>query len=124
MLIAIIDYGMGNLGSIKRTFDLIGVKSIITKSPLEIRNADKIVLPGVGHFGKAIQQIRNRKLWDVLNFDVLISKKPVLGICLGMQLMAKFSEEGNSAGFGWFDANVIRFKVSDTIKYKVPHTGW
>jgi glutamine amidotransferase len=123
-MIAIIDYGMGNLKSVKRKMDRIGVKSVITSDPEEIKQSDKIILPGVGHFAKAVLEIKKRELWDVLNQQVLIGKKPVLGICLGMQLMTRHSEEGDSDGFGWIDANVIRFKVSDTIRYKVPHTGW
>ena len=123
-MIAIIDYGMGNLGSVKRKLDRIGVQSVITSDPEEIRNSEKLILPGVGHFGNAVHEIKSRGLWDVLNHQVLSEKKPILGICLGMQLMAKKSEEGDVAGFGWFDAEVIRFKVQDTLTFKVPHMGW
>lgn len=123
-MIAIIDYGMGNLGSVKRKLNLIGVRSVITCDPEEIRNAEKLILPGVGHFGNAIREIKSRGLWDLLNREVLLEKKPILGICLGMQLMAGHSEEGDVAGFGWFDAEVVRFNVQDTLKYKVPHMGW
>ena len=123
-MVAIIDYGMGNLRSVKRKMDLIGVKSIITSDPEEIKKSDRIILPGVGHFGRAVIGIKKRRLWDLLSEQVLVEKKPVLGICLGMQLMAKHSEEGDSVGFGWIDAEVLRFKVSDTIKYKIPHMGW
>jgi imidazole glycerol-phosphate synthase subunit HisH len=123
-MIAIIDYGMGNLGSIKRKMDRIGENSIITSNEQEIKISDKIILPGVGHFGKAVSEIRNRGLWDLLSEQVLVEKKPILGICLGLQLMAKSSEEGNEEGFGWLDAKVIRFKVSDKIRYKIPHVGW
>lgn len=123
-MIAIIDYGMGNLGSVKKKIDRIGVKSIITSNAEEIKNSNKIILPGVGHFAKAVFEIKNRGLWDLLSEQVLVEKKLILGICLGMQLMAKHSEEGYAEGFGWFDAKVIRFKVSDTTKYKVPHMGW
>lgn len=123
-MIAIINYGMGNLGSVKRKLDLIKCPSVITNDPVEIGACDKLILPGVGHFGSAVQKLKNSGLWDALNFEVLINKKPILGICLGMQLMAKISEEGDSEGFGWFDAKVIRFKVQDTLKYKIPHMGW
>ena len=123
-MIAIIDYGMGNLKSVKRKMDRIGVKSIITSDPEEIKKSDKIILPGVGHFAKAVSEIKSRGLWDLLSDQVLAEKKPVLGICLGMQLMAKYSEEGDSTGLGWIDAKVLRFKVSDKARYKIPHMGW
>jgi glutamine amidotransferase len=123
-MIAIIDYGMGNLKSVKRKMDRIGVNSIITSDPEEIKKSDKIILPGVGHFTRAVLEIKNRGLWALLTEQVLIEKKVVLGICLGMQLMANHSEEGDTDGFGWIDAEVVRFKVSDTIRYKIPHMGW
>jgi glutamine amidotransferase len=123
-MISIIDYGMGNLRSVKKKMDRIGVKSIITSDPGEIKKSDRIILPGVGHFANAVSEIKKRGLWDLLSDQVLVERKLILGICLGMQLMAKHSEEGNTEGFGWIDAKVIRFKVSDTVRYKVPHTGW
>lgn len=123
-MIAIIDYGMGNLGSVKRKLNRIGAECVITRDQEIIRKAEKLILPGVGHFGKAVNEIHARGLWNVLAHEVLIAKKPILGICLGMQLMSKHSEEGDVAGFGWFNAEVIRFKVQDTLRYKVPHMGW
>ena len=123
-MIAIINYGMGNLSSVKRKMDRIGVESIITSSREEISGSDKIVLPGVGHFAKAVSEIKKRGLWQFLSDQVLVEKKLILGICLGMQLMAKSSEEGNEEGFGWFDARVIRLNVSDKIRFKIPHMGW
>lgn len=123
-MIAIVDYGMGNLGSIKRKLDIIGVKSVITDSPKILNTSEKIILPGVGHFSMGVNQLKDRGLWSALNYEVIDCKKPILGICLGMQLMTQYSEEGNVAGLGWFEGNAIRFKVSDKIKYKVPHIGW
>jgi glutamine amidotransferase len=123
-MIGIIDYGMGNLGSVKRKLDKIGTQSVITSDPDTIRKADKLILPGVGHFGNAVMEINSLGLWDVLCNEVLIIKKPILGICLGMQLMAKCSEEGEAEGFGWIDAEVVRFDVKNSLKYKVPHIGW
>lgn len=122
--ISIIDYGMGNLNSIKRKLSLIGVKAEITSIPSVILNSEKIVLPGVGHFQKAVENIKKLGLWEVLNEAALVKKKPILGICLGMQLMTRHSEEGDIDGFGWFDAEAVRFRVNDTLKYKVPHIGW
>lgn len=115
---------MGNLGSVKRKLDRIGAASVITSDPQRIRSAAKLILPGVGHFAAAVSEIKSRGLWDLLNEQVLVHKKPILGICLGMQLMARHSEEGDAKGFSWFDADVVRFNVNDTLKYKVPHMGW
>jgi imidazole glycerol-phosphate synthase subunit HisH len=123
-MIAIIDYGMGNLGSIKKKLDKIGAKSIITDCPIIIGNSENLILPGVGHFTNAVNRLKEKGLWETLQHEVIDCEKPILGICLGMQLMAKFSEEGNTEGFGWFDAEVIRLQISDTVKYKIPHTGW
>lgn len=122
--IAIVDYGMGNLHSISKKLKKLEVNVIVTNDVQAIGKADKIILPGVGHFGKAMQSLRKMDLINTLNEQVLVSKKPILGICLGMQLMAKHSEEGDTEGLGWFDADVKRFEVKDTLKYKVPHTGW
>lgn len=122
--IVIIDCGMGNLFSVKKKFKSLDDGVIVSSLPEDLNNADKIVLPGVGHFGMAIDNLRKLNLIDALNENVLVKKKPILGICLGMQLMAKSSEEGNVNGLGWFDAEVIRFKVSDKLKYKIPHMGW
>jgi glutamine amidotransferase len=123
-MIAIVDYGMGNLGSVKRKLDILGVKSIITDSPEVLKAAEKLILPGVGHFARAVIQLKERGLWTILHNEAINCKKPILGICLGMQLMASHSEEGNIDGFGWIDANVIRFRIKDLLKHKVPHTGW
>lgn len=122
--IVIIDYGMGNLNSIKRKLTLLNVDSIISSNINNITKADKIILPGVGHYGKAMENLQNLNLIEALNEEVLIKKKPILGICLGMQLMAKKSEEGKAFGLGWFDAEVIKLKVNDPLKHKIPHIGW
>jgi len=120
----IVDYGMGNLNSIKRKFYRIGISAEISSNPSDILNADKLILPGVGHFQKAVENLKHLKLWEALNTAVLEKKIPIMGICLGAQLMAKRSEEGNVEGFGWFDGEVVRFGIKDTLKYKVPHMGW
>ena len=122
--IIIINYGMGNLNSIKKKLTHLKVNAVISSNPNDILNADKLILPGVGHFKKAIENLKALNLFNVINETVLIKKKPILGICLGMQLMANKSEEGNVNGFGWFNAKVIKFKTNNTLKYKIPHTGW
>ena len=122
--IVVVDYGMGNLRSIQRALNNCGVQSIISKNYDEILNADKIILPGVGHFSSAMNNLNIHGLIPALNEAVLIKKTPILGICLGMQIMGKTSEEGNVNGLGWIDANIKSFEVKDTLKYKVPHIGW
>ncbi len=122
--IVIVDYGMGNLFSVKKKLNRLKKDCIISSEPKIISQADKLILPGVGHFKKAMKNIHDLKLYDSLNQTVLIDKKPVLGICLGMQIMADYSEEGNCSGLGWIKADVKRFNINNKLKYKVPHTGW
>jgi imidazole glycerol-phosphate synthase subunit HisH len=122
--IVIVDYGMGNLQSVQKRIHKVGGKSIISSNPNIIANASKIILPGVGHFGKAMNKLKDRNLFQALNQAVLERKVPILGICLGMQIMAKHSEEGDSEGLGWIDATVKKFKIEDKLRFKVPHMGW
>jgi glutamine amidotransferase len=115
---------MGNLNSVKRAMSRLRVGSVISSDPKIIAECDKIILPGVGHFGKAMSNLKELGLLDILNEAALVKKKPILGICLGMQLLAEKSEEGDSVGLGWIDGEVVKFQVSDNLKYKVPHMGW
>lgn len=122
-MIGIINYGMGNLGSIQNMLKKIGVKSTIVENPEELSEATKLILPGVGSFDNGIQRLRDDNWIPVLNDLVLDRKIPVLGICLGMQLMTNSSEEGNEEGLRWIDAQTVRFKV-DQGSLRVPHMGW
>lgn len=122
-MIVIIDYGMGNLRSVQKAFERIGIPAIISASVNDIQTADKLLLPGVGHFEQGISNLKNRGLVEVLNDVVLEKKKPILGICLGMQLMTEFSEEGNCNGFGWIKANTQKF-LFEGNDLKIPHMGW
>ena len=122
--IIIIDYGMGNLRSVEKKMINLGAETVISSNPDEIIDAKKLVLPGVGHFSNGIKNLKEYGLWDVLNKTVLERKIPILGICLGMQIMSKRSDEGNIEGLGWFDAEIVKFRVRDQLKYKVPHMGW
>lgn len=123
-MIVIVNYGMGNLHSVLKKLQFCGAEAIVSDDISVIRNASKIILPGVGHFSMAMENLNKLHLTDVLNECALVKKTPLLGICLGMQLMASKSEEGNASGLGWFDAEVVHFNISDTLKHKIPHTGW
>jgi imidazole glycerol-phosphate synthase subunit HisH len=122
--VAIVDYGMGNLHSVKRKLERIGVHAELTSEPDELVRADKLVLPGVGHFGKAMEHLTTLGLIPALHEAVMVRRLPILGICLGMQLFARQSEEGGAEGLGWIDADVVRFSIDDTRRYKVPQMGW
>jgi glutamine amidotransferase len=114
--LVIIDYGAGNIQSIKFAFQRLGVEAILSRDSKAIQNADKVIFPGVGEASSAMT-----KLWESGLHDVIPTlKQPVLGICLGMQLMCNSSEEGNTKGLGIFDTNVKRFNSS----LKVPQIGW
>jgi glutamine amidotransferase len=123
-MITIVNYDMGNLGSIQNMLNKIGVKSIVTSSPDVIKEAEKLLLPGVGNFNRAMENLRTYGLIDVLNKKVVVEKTPILGICLGMQLMTTYSEEGDCAGLGWIDAQTLRFPTYESTGLKVPHMGW
>lgn len=120
--IVIIDYGTGNLGSIHNMLRKIGVKSIISSNTDEISRAKKLIIPGVGAFDRGIKKMRDSGLYDLLTFKVTVEKVPVLGICLGMQLMTLGSEEGTLPGFGWVEAETKRFPNIPGLK--IPHMGW
>ena len=121
--VLIVDYGTGNLNSIKRILDRSKIHSIISSQAKDVLSADKIILPGVGHFGKAMANLKQLDLVGALNEVVMIRRKPVLGVCLGMQLMALRSQEGDADGLGWLDAETVRFDISDRQRYKVPHAN-
>ncbi len=124
-MIAIIDYGMGNVKSVANMLRKIGHGSQITCDPLIVERAEKMILPGVGAFDSGMENLKQSGLFDILNRRVLVDKIPILGICLGMQLFAKSSEEGRKEGLGWIDADVKRFDFSQSDKpLKVPHMGW
>jgi glutamine amidotransferase len=122
-MITIIDYGMGNLGSVLNMFKKIRVASKITSNLEEIKYAKKLLLPGVGSFDKAMQRINTSEIKEVLDQKVLVEETPILGICLGMQLLTNSSEEGKEKGLGYINASVKKF-VFNNNKMKVPHMGW
>lgn len=123
-MIAIVDYGMGNVRSISNMLKKVGFKSLLTSNIDEIASADKIILPGVGAFGKAMEKLDECNLVSALRSLMLEEKKPTLGICLGMQLLAKCSAEGNVPGLSVVDATVEEFSLDSSLRLPVPHMGW
>ena len=124
-VIAIIDYGMGNVGSIRNMLLRIGASSCITSDPTEIRRADKLILPGVGAFDNAMSSLQRLDLVPLLKERVLGAKTPILGICLGMQLLSQRSEEGQLEGLGWIEAETVRFRFPpEDAGLRLPHMGW
>jgi len=122
-MVAIIDYGLGNLGSIYNMLKKIGETEIfITSNKVDISMADKIILPGVGSFDSGINNLKELDLIDLLTEEVFIKGKNFLGICLGMQLLFTSSEEGSELGLNWIKGNVNKFTPS--TKYRVPNMGW
>lgn len=122
-MITIIDYGMGNLGSLLNMFKKIDVVAEIISEPEKIKNSKKILLPGVGSFDAAMKCINNTPyLLEVLNFKAKIEQIPILGVCLGMQLLTSSSEEGILPGLNWIPATTKRIPNIDGLK--VPHMGW
>lgn len=120
----ILDYNAGNLRSVVKKVERLGANCIVSGDPAEVLKADKIIMPGVGHFGNAVAYLKETGLFDALNEAVKIRKTPILGICLGMQLLAERSEEGGAEGFAWVKGTIRRFQVSDPVRFKVPHMGW
>ncbi|MGE5330117.1 MAG: imidazole glycerol phosphate synthase subunit HisH [Deltaproteobacteria bacterium] len=119
-MIAIIDYGMGNLKSVEKAFNFLGYETVVTGSPDKIRSASKVVLPGVGAFAEAVKCIKSTGLDEVIN-DTIQEGKPFLGICLGLQLMFDYSEEnGGFKGLGILKGNVKKIDTG----LKIPHMGW
>lgn len=124
-MITIVDYGMGNLASIRNMLARLSIRAEITREPGVIAAADKLILPGVGAFDAAMTNIVERGLKDVLDQKVVEDRVPILGICLGMQLMSRGSEEGKRPGFGWIAAEFVRFRLDGLEgRYPVPHMGW
>jgi glutamine amidotransferase len=122
-MVVIVDYGLGNLGSIENMLKKINVKCKISGETDDIYAAEKLILPGVGSFDDGMKNLNDKGLKEVLNKKVIEERTPILGICLGMQLMTNGSQEGVLPGLGWIDAESLKFSFSDRT-LKIPHMGW
>ena len=124
-MIAIVDYGLGNVQAIANVYKKLGLPTSIVTQAVDLKRADKVILPGVGAFDQAIKRLEKAGMRQMLDEVVLQHHVPVLGICVGMQMLARSSEEGKLAGLGWIDAEVKRFDLSAfNIPACVPHMGW
>jgi glutamine amidotransferase len=123
-MITIVDYGMGNLGSVFNMLKKTGNESIITSDIKHIEKAEKLILPGVGSFDAAMQRIRELKFNEILHYLAIEKQIPILGICLGMQLLMQSSEEGNEQGLGFIEGKVVGFHKHIDKTLKIPHMGW
>lgn len=124
-MIQIVDYGVGNVGSISNMIAKIGGKSLIAKTVDDISRSSKLILPGVGAFDDGMRKLSDSGMLEAIQYKALHEKIPVLGICLGAQMMTNQSEEGELPGLGWFDANTIRFNFQDAPnKLPLPNIGW
>lgn len=121
-MIAVIDYGMGNLHSVVNALEKIGCEAVITRDPQVIEEAEKLILPGVGAFPDCMKNLSSYGLIEILHNEVLEKKKPLLGICLGMQALFEESEEGGiSRGLGYLPGKIVKMSDPDV---KIPHIGW
>lgn len=124
MNVTVVNYANSNAHSILRALDAVGVSPRFSQSAEDIRSSDFLILPGVGHTGTAMASLRQQGLIAPLEDAVLRRGVPVLGICLGMQIMVDYVEEGDCPGLGWVSGRAVRLAVADTVRYKVPHIGW
>lgn len=123
-MIGVVDYDTGNIGSVLNMLKKVGAQAVVSRDPQVLRGADKLVLPGVGAFDEAMGNLQRFGLHDLLDELVLEQRRPILGVCLGAQLMARSSEEGHQPGLGWLNARLVRFRAPEGAALRVPHMGW
>jgi glutamine amidotransferase len=124
-MIALVDYGLGNIQAFANIYRHLGIEAVRARSAADLRSASRIILPGVGAFDWAMTRLQESGLRDALEEEVVVARKPILGICVGMQLMARSSEEGKLRGLGWIDATVEKLDISFLgSNTHLPHMGW
>jgi len=124
-MLVIVDYGVGNLASIRNMLKKIGVDALISDKAEDILRANKLILPGVGAFDTCAEKLQRSGLLEVLHQKVIQQKTPVLGVCVGMQLLTEGSEEGKLPGLGWIKGHIVKFKQEKLSQgLKIPHMGW
>lgn len=124
-MLVILDYGIGNVNSIKNMLKKIGTECVASNDPKTIGDATKLILPGVGHFDYCMSQVKAQAFFPVLNDKVLNEKTPLLGVCVGCQMLFDTSEEGDQKGLGWIEGRVVRFdRQKAGAALKVPHMSW
>jgi len=123
-MLVIIDYGVGNLASIRNMFKKIGTEALVTNDSAKIRAAEKIVLPGVGAFDHCMTMFNASGLREIVTKKALEDRTPTIGICVGLQMLMHGSEEGKEPGLGWIKGQTIRFRQDRLGNLKIPHMGW
>jgi imidazole glycerol-phosphate synthase subunit HisH len=123
-MIAIVDYGLGNVKAFANIFAALNLAHVIAQQPADLAQATHAILPGVGAFDQAMQRLQRSGLRETLDEMVVERKLPVLGVCVGMQILMDRSEEGEQGGLGWLPGDVVRFRAPEGAQLHVPHIGW
>ena len=122
-MVGVISYNAGNVGSMLKMIEYVGGTCMLVESRDDFSKCDRLILPGVGHFNYGMRSLKSTGFLDELNADVIVRKKPIMGVCLGAQLFTKRSDEGEEPGLGWLDADTVKFDL-DNKSLKIPHMGW
>jgi glutamine amidotransferase len=124
-MIAVINYGVGNINAFLNIYQKLNIKVSVVQSPSDFNNITHLILPGVGNFDYAMLKFKNSGIFDLVEKMVLLKKVPILGVCVGMQMLANNSEEGTESGLGWISGQVIKFNANNiNLTSPLPHMGW